>query len=83
MLMNFNRKALFVFAVGLLALALVTFHSEARDKAGPEEYQAQAMGQGTQMGQNFNVTVRIEEYSTPARWVMTLASRESSRPQME
>jgi len=31
----------------------------------PEEYQAQAMGQGTQMGQTFNVTVHIEEYSTP------------------
>jgi len=30
-----------------------------------EEYQAQAMGQGTQMGQNFNVTVHIEEYSSP------------------
>jgi hypothetical protein len=65
MLMNLNRKALFVFAAGLLALVLVTFHSEAQDKAGPEEYQAQAMGQGTQMGQTFNVTVRIEAYSTP------------------
>jgi hypothetical protein len=30
-----------------------------------EEYQAQAMGQGTQMGQTFNVTVIINEYSTP------------------
>jgi len=30
-----------------------------------EEYQAQGMGQGTQMGQTFNVTVHIEEYSSP------------------
>jgi hypothetical protein len=30
-----------------------------------EEYQAQAMGQGTQMGQTFNVTTIINEYSTP------------------
>jgi hypothetical protein len=48
-----------------LALLLVTFHSEAQDKPQPVEYQAQAMGQGTQLGQTFNVTVRIEEYSAP------------------
>ena len=30
-----------------------------------EEYQAQAMGQGTQLGQNFNVTVHLEQYSSP------------------
>ena len=48
-----------------LALLIVTFHSEAQDKPKPEEYQAQAMGQGTQLGQTFNVTVRIEEYSAP------------------
>jgi hypothetical protein len=29
-----------------------------------DEYQAQAMGQGTQTGQTFNVTVHINEYST-------------------
>jgi hypothetical protein len=28
-------------------------------------YQAQATGQGTQMGQTFNVTLIINEYSTP------------------
>jgi hypothetical protein len=48
-----------------LALMLGTFHSEAQDKPQPVEYQAQAMGQGTQLGQTFNVTVRIEEYSAP------------------
>lgn len=30
-----------------------------------EEYQAQAMGQGTQLGRTFNVTINIEQYSTP------------------
>ena len=30
-----------------------------------EVYQAQAMGQNTQAGQTFNVTVHIDEYSTP------------------
>ena len=29
-----------------------------------EEIQAQAFGEGTQMGHTFNVTVRIDEYST-------------------
>jgi hypothetical protein len=63
--MKLNRKAVALFSVCLLALALVTFYSKAQDKPKPEEYQAQAMGQGTQLGQTFNVTVRIEEYSTP------------------
>lgn len=30
-----------------------------------EEIQAQAFGEGTQMGHTFNVTVHIDEYSTP------------------
>ncbi len=42
------------------------FHVTAQeDKPVNEVYQAQAMGTGTQMGQNFNVTVQIERYSTP------------------
>jgi len=28
-------------------------------------FQAQAMGQGTQMGRNFSITMNIDEYSTP------------------
>jgi hypothetical protein len=35
------------------------------DKPIREVYQAQAMGQNTQLGQNFNVTINIERYSTP------------------
>ena len=39
--------------------------SIAQEQQLHEEYQAQAMGQSTQMGQTFNVTVHIEQYSTP------------------
>jgi hypothetical protein len=35
------------------------------DKAVREVYQAQAMGQGTQLGKTFNVTINIERYATP------------------
>ena len=34
------------------------------DKPVREVYQAQAMGQGTQLGKNFSVTINIEQYST-------------------
>ena len=41
-------------------------HCVAQDEhALHEVYQAQAMGQNTQAGQTFNVTVHIDEYSTP------------------
>ena len=58
------------FSVVALAVASVfcfqiVDHSLAQEQMLHEEYQAQAMGQGTQMGQNFNVTVHIEEYSSP------------------
>jgi hypothetical protein len=49
--------------VCLLLLARV--QSVAQNQPVNEEYQAQAMGQGTQLGQTFNVTIHIEEYSTP------------------
>jgi hypothetical protein len=48
-----------------VALLLASSHGLAGDKPEPQEFQAQAMGQGTQLGQTFNVTVIIEEYSTP------------------
>jgi hypothetical protein len=44
---------------------LIALHSSAQEQMRPEEYQAQAMGVGTQLGQTFNVTVHIEEYSSP------------------
>lgn len=46
--------------------ALVAFPSAAQDdKPIREVYQAQAMGQSTQLGKTFNVTINIERYSTP------------------
>ena len=33
-------------------------------------FQAQAMGQGTQMGRTFNITLDIDEYSTPEDCVL-------------
>ena len=46
-------------------VAVLGLHVTAQeDKPVNEVYQAQAMGQGTQLGQNFNVTVNIERYST-------------------
>ena len=47
-------------------LALVGFRVAAQDdKPLREVYQANAMGQGTQLGRTFSVTVNIERYSTP------------------
>jgi hypothetical protein len=47
-------------------LLLSGIHSVAQDEQALHEvYQAQAMGQNTQAGQTFNVTVHIDEYSTP------------------
>lgn len=50
---------------GLFLLLLASYRGVAQEKAKREVYQAQAMGQGPQMGRNFNVTVNIAEYSTP------------------
>jgi hypothetical protein len=47
-------------------VALLSFHSAAQEEQRVNGvYQAQAMGQNTQFGQTFNVTVNIERYSTP------------------
>jgi hypothetical protein len=54
-------------AVAIACLVvLVGFDSAAQeDKPTREVYQAQAMGQGTQLGKTFSVTINIEQYSTP------------------
>jgi hypothetical protein len=45
---------------------MLSFDSAAQEgKPTREVYQAQAMGQSTQMGKSFNVTINIERYSTP------------------
>jgi len=51
--------------VASVVVLLSSTRSIAQEQMLHEEYQAQAMGQGTQMGQTFNVTVHIEEYSSP------------------
>jgi hypothetical protein len=51
--------------VVLVLILLASLSSVAQDKPKREEFQAQAMGQGTQMGQTFNVTIHVYEYSTP------------------
>jgi hypothetical protein len=55
---------------GAVAIAflvvMVSFDGAAQeDKPKREVYQAQAMGQSTQLGKTFNVTINIERYSTP------------------
>ena len=47
------------------ALLLSLFHVGAQEQRLNEEYQAQAMGQGTQLGQMFGITIHIDQYSTP------------------
>jgi hypothetical protein len=53
--------------VFLAAATLSTLGTRAQEKEKPkaEVFQAQAYGTSTQLGKNFNVTIRIEEYSTP------------------
>src|ERR1035438_6128368 len=58
------------FTLGAAAIACLLLFSGIRGAAQDEHalhevYQAQAMGQNTQAGQTFNVTVHIDEYSTP------------------
>jgi hypothetical protein len=48
----------------LVATAPATLLTSAQEKPKPEVFQAQAYGTSTQLGKNFNVTIRIEEYST-------------------
>jgi len=61
-----NKKMRFSIsaAFALLLLGRLVAESSAQERIQPEEYQAQAMGQGTQLGQTFNVTVHIDAYST-------------------
>jgi len=62
--MKISRISVAVAIVGLVLL--LSFRGAAQEKASTREvYQAQAMGQGTQLGQTFNVTILIEQYSTP------------------
>ena len=60
------KKFTLAAAAIVCVLLLSGIHGAAQDEnALHEVYQAQAMGQNTQAGQTFNVTVHIDEYSTP------------------
>lgn len=60
------KRSRSLLAAALIAafVLLAGLYNLAQEKPAPEIYQAQAMGQGTQMGRSFNVTVHIEKYST-------------------
>src|SRR6266850_1117208 len=63
---NAKKSILAVAGVAGLALFLMaSLRGVAQDKPKREVFQAQSMGQGTQMGDTFSVTVNIAEYSTP------------------
>jgi hypothetical protein len=62
--MKSSRMFAAVTIIGLVAL-VGSRGAAQEDKPIREVYQAQAMGQSTQLGQNFNVTINIERYSTP------------------
>jgi len=57
---------IFTVATIICLVTLVGSRGAAQeDKPIREVYQAEAMGQSTQLGKNFNVTINIERYSTP------------------
>jgi hypothetical protein len=52
--------------VGIVCIVLLASPSSSAQKLAKSiYYQAQAMGQATQLGQNFGITLVIDEYSTP------------------
>jgi hypothetical protein len=62
---NLKKVVLVMVALVIVGVLLLTgFPSAAQDKPQREVYQAQAMGQNTQVGKTFNVTINIAEYST-------------------
>jgi hypothetical protein len=65
----FNKTRFgFTTVPATLGIALVMSagaFAQAQNPTVPDEYQAQAMGQGTQLGQSYGVTIHIEQYSTP------------------
>lgn len=78
-----TRKIRFTaLAVGVVSLVLLSnVQGTAQEQKVDEEYQAQAMGQGTQLGQTFNVTVHIEEYSSPEERQILVDAFEKAKSQ--
>jgi len=60
-----SARFVFCFVAMACLVALAGVHVTAQDvKPLNETYQAQALGQGTQLGRTFNVTLIIQRYST-------------------
>jgi hypothetical protein len=64
-MMKISRLCGAVGIAGMIVLVSLYSVAQEEDKAIREVYQAQAMGQSTQLGKNFSVTINIERYSTP------------------
>jgi hypothetical protein len=60
------KKKMLARIVSVVALTLLILSpTTAQDREERERYQAQLLGQGPQFGKTFNVTITINEYSTP------------------
>ena len=73
-------SVLVVTAVSVFCLLTIS-RGLAQEQMLHEEYQAQAMGQGTQLGQTFNVTIHIEEYSSPEERQILVEAFEKAKSQ--
>lgn len=80
--MNKRISFLILTATALSVFCFLTiYRSFAQEQTVHEEYQAQAMGEGTQLGQTFNVTVHIEEYSSPEERQILVDAFEKAKSQ--
>ena len=59
------HRKVFTFLKSVMTVVAVVLLAGSFGYAQRQTFQAQAMGQGTQMGQNFSITMNINEYSTP------------------
>ena len=59
------RRKNFIFLKNVMSVVTVVLLAGTFGYAQRQIFQAQAMGQGTQMGQTFSITINIDEFSTP------------------
>jgi hypothetical protein len=60
-----SGRVLIAGCLMMIGLILLAFETGAQDQPKKETIQAQAMGQNTSAGKQFNVTISINSYSTP------------------
>ena len=58
------HRKIFTFLKSVMTVVAVVLLAGTFGYAQSQIFQAQAMGQGTQMGRNFSITLNINEYST-------------------